>query len=243
VLHAYLDGELDAPGAAEFERHLEGCAACVRALEVQESLRSSIQHAQLNERMPATLHRKIRKLIREASVPSTMRRIFNMRLLAAAFVALLVTGISWKLLPRIPADSSFASSALAAEIVDAHIRSLQPGHLTDVTSTDQHTVKPWFDGQLAFAPPVSDLTEQGFPLVGGRLDVLEGQTVAALVYGRRKHYINVFVWPAGDSGDEQYTGAKNGYRWISWVQGGMRFCAVSDVNGDDLASFKELLSR
>ena len=132
---------------------------------------------------------------------------------------------------------------MATEIVDAHIRSLQPGHLADVQSTDQHTVKPWFDGKIAFAPPVRDLAEQGFPLVGGRLDVLEGQTVAALVYARRKHYINVFVWPERDGEDEQYTGAKNGYQWISWRQGGMRLCAVSDVSRDDLAALKELLTR
>ena len=127
--------------------------------------------------------------------------------------------------------------------MDAHIRALQPGHLTDVTSTDQHTVKPWFDGKVAFAPPVGDFAAQDFPLVGGRLDVFQGRTVAALVYGRRKHFISVFIWPDGTQNAEQYAGAMNGYQWISWKQGGLRFCAVADTNRDDLAALKDLIGR
>jgi len=115
--------------------------------------------------------------------------------------------------------------------------------LTDVASTDQHTVKPWFDGRIAFAPPVKDFAEEGFPLIGGRLDVLQGQNVAALVYGRRKHFINVFVWPEHAGEAEQYTGSKNGYNWISWKQGELRLCAVSDTNRDDLTALKDLVSR
>src|SRR5215468_6274810 len=216
LLHAYVDGELDAPRAAEFEQHLESCAACVRALEAQESLRSSIQHAQLYEALPANLESKIRRQLRDFSTPISTRKIYAWRWLAAAAALVLFVGISWKFLPNLRPDSNLSASAAAAEIVDAHIRSLQPGHLTDVASTDQHTVKPWFDGRVAFAPPVRDFTEEGFPLIGGRLDVLQGQNVAALVYGRRKHFINVFVWPERGGESEQYTGSKNGYQWISW---------------------------
>ena len=197
----------------------------------------------MSQKAPAALQSKIRSQLQETSTPSPAKNIFAWRWLAAAAAILLVAGISWRLLPRLRSDSSSTTIAMATEIVDAHIRSLQPGHLADVQSTDQHTVKPWFDGKIAFAPPVRDLAEQGFPLIGGRLDVLEGQTVAALVYARRKHYINVFVWPERDGEDEQYTGAKNGYQWISWRQGGMRLCAVSDVSRDDLAALKELLTR
>lgn len=241
ILHAYLDGELDAPRAAEFEQHLEGCAACTRDLETQESLRSSIQRAQLYEPAPLDLENKIRKQLAAVTEPRPVRRFPTFQWLAAAAALILAVGITWKVLPKQGAGSQFVASA--AEVVDSHIRSLQPGHLTDVTSTDQHTVKPWFDGKIPFAPPVKDFAEEGFPLIGGRLDVLEGQTVAALVYGRRKHFISVYVWPDRPGDAEQYNGTKSGYNWISWRQGELRLCAVSDTNRDDLAQLKELLSR
>ncbi len=164
----------------------------------------------------------------------------------AAAVVLLVAGASWKFEQKKHggADpSASAADAAAAELVDAHIRALQPGHLTDVTSADQHTVKPWFDGKIAFSPPVSDLGAQDFPLVGGRLDVFQGRTVAALVYGRRKHSISVFIWPDVTQDMEQYAGAMNGYQWISWKHSGLRFCAVADTNRDDLTALKELINR
>ncbi|HWZ99800.1 MAG TPA: anti-sigma factor [Candidatus Dormibacteraeota bacterium] len=243
VLHAYLDGELDAPGAAEFEQHLEGCTSCTRTLEAQESLRSTIQRSQLYEPLPLDLENKIRRQLRESSAPATRKKIYAWRWLAAAAAIILLVGVSWKVLPKFRANSDLSTSAAAAEIVDAHIRSLQPGHLTDVTSTDQHTVKPWFDGKVPFAPPVRDFAEEGFPLIGGRLDVLQGQTVAALVYGRRKHFISVFVFPEHGEESEKYSGAKNGYQWISWRQGELRLCAVSDTNRDDLAALKDLISR
>lgn len=240
VLHAYLDGELDAMRAAEFEQHVENCAACTREFEAQESLRSSIQRAQLYESMPPGLENKIRKQI-AAAEPRSLWKFPALQWLAVAVALLLVTGATWKILPMLHSGSELSASA--AEIVDAHIRSLQPGHLTDVASTDQHTVKPWFDGRIPFAPPVRDFTEEGFPLIGGRLDVLQGQTAAALVYGRRKHFISVYVWPERAGDVDQYSGVKSGYNWISWRQGELRLCAVSDTNRDDLAALKELISR
>ncbi len=239
ILHAYLDGELDAPRSAEFENHLEGCAACVRALEAEESLRSKIHQAKLYEPLPADLENKIRRQLREASAPAAKRLLWQW--LAVAASVLLFVGVAWNYKPRFGADSG--RIAFSSEIVDAHIRSLQPGHLTDVASTDQHTVKPWFDGRIAFAPPVKDFAEEGFPLIGGRLDVLQGQNVAALVYGRRKHFINVFLWPETDGEAEQYTGSKNGYNWISWKLGELRLCAVSDTGRDDLTALKDLIAR
>jgi len=162
----------------------------------------------------------------------------------AAAVVLLGAGASWKFAQKNregAEPSASAADAAAAELVDAHIRALQPGHLTDVTSTDQHTVKPWFEGKIAFSLPVSDFGAQDFPLVGGRLDVFQGRTVAALVYGRRKQFISVFVWPDVSQNMEQYAGTMNGYRWISWKQSGLRFCAVADTNRDDLAALKDLI--
>src|ERR1700720_2669126 len=134
-------------------------------------------------------------------------------------ILLLAAGASWRYAQKThggAVPSAPEADSAAAELVDAHIRALQPGHLTDVTSTDQQTVKPWFDGKIAFSPPVSDFAAQDFPLVGGRLDVFQGRTVAALVYGRRKHFISVFLWPDATQDMEQYAGAMNGYHWISW---------------------------
>lgn len=164
----------------------------------------------------------------------------------AAAVLLLVAGASWKLTQRNRAGaepSASAADAAAAELVDAHIRALQPGHLTDITSTDQQIVKPWFDGRIAFSPPVSDFGAQDFRLVGGRLDVFQGRTVAALVYGRSKNFISVFIWPDPTQDMEQYAGAMNGYQWISWKHTGLRFCAVAATNRGDLAALKDLFSR
>jgi anti-sigma factor RsiW len=163
-----------------------------------------------------------------------------------AATLLLAAGASWRYAQKnhggaVP--SATEADSAAAELVDAHIRALQPGHLTDVTSTDQQTVKPWFDGKIAFSPPVSDFGAQDFPLVGGRLDVFQGRTVAALVYGRRKHFISVFLWPDSTQDMEQYAGAMNGYHWISWKHSGLRFCAVGDTNRDDLVALKDLFSR
>lgn len=245
VLHAYLDGELEAPRAAEFKKHLEGCAACTRALESQESLRSSIQRAKLSEPLPSGLESKIRRQLPESPAPAHARakKIPVLRWLAAAAVLVLVAGASWRYGQKSREKVNAAVAAGAAEIVDAHIRALQPGHLTDVSSTDQHTVKPWFDGKVPFAPPVRDFADQGFPLVGGRLDVFQGQTVAAVVYGRRKHFVSVFIWLEPGPEAEEFTGAQNGYQWISWKQTGLRFCAVSDANADDLTALKNLFGR
>src|SRR5262250_3014885 len=163
LLHAYLDGELEAPRAAEFERHLEGCASCVHSLEAQESLRSSIQRANLYEPVPVGLENKIRRQLRESSTPASafVLKFPTLRWLAVAAAVLLFVGVSWKVLPKFRTDSSLSASNNSAEIVDAHIRALQPGHLTDVLSTDQHTVKPWFDGKVPFAPPVRDFAVEG----------------------------------------------------------------------------------
>jgi anti-sigma factor RsiW len=121
------------------------------------------------------------------------------------------------------------------------VRSLQPGHLFDVQSTDQHTVKPWFDGKLDFIPPVADFSAQGFPLVGGRLDVIDGHNVAALVYGRRKHFINVFMWPKRETESIESSGSREGYTWISGQSGDMEIYLVSDAAVSDLHELKSLI--
>jgi mycothiol system anti-sigma-R factor len=243
MIDGYLDGELDAVRAAEFERHLEQCPECVKALESQESLRSSLHRAQLYEKAPAQLRQKLLAGLRPAEpVPiSTRRRPVIAQWLAIAAVLLLLLYSGGRLIPGLSEKNN--QTALAAQIVDAHLRSLQPGHLTDVISTDQHTVKPWFDGKVDFAPPVQDFAADGFPLQGGRLDVVGGRTVAALVYGRRKHFVSVFIWPTGAPDTSPRTGSEQGYNWIGWQKGGMEFYAVSDTSSSDLDELQRLLSR
>lgn len=243
TIHGYLDGELDAVRAAEFERHLEQCPECIAALESQESLRSSFQRAQLYEKAPPRLREKVLASLRPAEPISisSRRRPVVAQWLAVAAVLLLLLYSGWRLTPGLGEKNN--QTIVAAQIVDAHLRSLEPGHLTDVVSTDQHTVKPWFDGKLDFAPPVQDLAEDGFPLAGGRLDVVGGRTVAALVYARRKHFVNVFVWPTSNPDAAPRTGAQQGYHWITWQKNGMAFWAVSDVAPSDLDDLQRLLSR
>jgi len=241
VLHGYLDGELDATGAAEFERHLESCRECATALGAEESLRSLLQRSGLYENAPVALRKKIRADLDAATASSAARGIPAWRWLAAAAALLIVATVSWFAWPRVQ-NSAASAPFTAAEIIDAHVRSLQPGHLTDVASTDQHTVKPWFDGKLAFAPPVKDYADEGFPLVGGRLDVLAGQNVAALVYSRRKHLINVFVLPTKEADTPIHPpGARQGYQWVHWRHQGMEYCAISDVSASDLHELAQLI--
>jgi mycothiol system anti-sigma-R factor len=242
VLHGYMDGELDAARAADFERHLISCADCVAVLEANESVRSSIQRAGLYERAPRALRQRIQAQISASTGASVVpiRKSAAWRWLAVAATLLFAVLLGWRLLPLVRGNGE---TTLASAVVDAHLRSLQPGHLEDVVSTDQHTVKPWFDGKLDFAPPVHDFVNQGFPLQGGRLDVVRGRTVAVLVYARRKHLINVFVWPTTEGDSEPVSGTQVGYYWIDWRKGGMEMCAVSDVNLDDLGELQQLLAQ
>jgi anti-sigma factor RsiW len=243
LVHGYFDNELDALGAAEFESHLQQCPECVAALDALESLRSTIIVAQPYEKMPASFRKKILAdlNVKIPTVIATARATTNWRWLAMAAAFLLLIYGGWRVASLSRGDSR--ETLMASKIVDAHLRSLQPGHLEDVISTDQHTVKPWFDGKIDFAPPVRDFSEQGFPLQGGRLDVVDNRTVAALVYGRRKHVVNVFVWPTSEKDAAPRTGSIHGYQWIDWRKQGMEFYAVSDASAPDLDQLQRLFSN
>ncbi|MFZ3329152.1 MAG: anti-sigma factor [Candidatus Acidiferrales bacterium] len=244
LLHAYFDGELDLVRSIEFEDHLKSCPDCSRDFANQQALRNSLQAPSLYQRAPENLKTKIRAQIPRKMQPqpvSTGRRTaIEWLAVAAAIVVAILLGA--KVIPNV--GSREQTDLLAEQIVASHIRSLQPGHLFDVQSTDQHTVKPWFDGKLDFAPPVTDLADKGFPLVGGRLDYLDQRDVAALVYQRQKHLINVFVWP-GESKTTKAAEVRTirGYNLVFWQENGMNFCAVSDLNAAELEQFTQLLRR
>ena len=245
TVHAYIDGELDAVRAAEFERHIEECGECRMILEQVESLRSRLRESDLYERAPVALEQRIRKQLSLPGAAKPEAAISWRRwLLAPAFALAAVVAVFWLALLLVQPHTR--SAQVTAELIDAHVRSLQPGHLTDVISTDQHTVKPWFDGKLDFSPPVTDFSDQGFPLIGGRLDYIGRRNVAALVYQRRKHLINVFVWPESSGGSSSNLETQrflNGYNFLGWWHGGVYFCAVSDVSVGDLRQLKELLDQ
>jgi anti-sigma factor RsiW len=158
---------------------------------------------------------------------------------AFAFGVVLALGVALGLGP----GAGTRPDELTNEVVASHVRSLMASHLMDVASTDQHTVKPWFNGKVDFSPPVSDFTEQGYPLVGGRLDYLEHRTVAALVYRRHAHPINLFVWPDGGADDKESMTSEQGYHVVQWRRNGMRFAAVSDVNSEELNVFADLVRQ
>lgn len=243
-LGAYIDGELPAAEAVGLAAHLVACEACSaeyrRLLSTVESM-----HQQLPPlRAPDALRARVEAAIRGQAGPSgllvpTPRTARPLRAWAVAAAVVLMIGAAYGLGAR----SRGASTAQMADaVLTAHVRSLQLGHLTDVVSTDQHTVKPWFTGKLDFSPAVPRLEADSFPLVGGRLDYVGGRAVAALVYKRRAHVINVMTYPAepGAAADLKIE-TRRGFQIASWSAGGMAYWAVSDLNADELRAFCALM--
>jgi anti-sigma factor RsiW len=240
LLHAYVDGEVDLVRSVEIEKHMEGCQACAGAVENLRVLASAMRSGGLYYQAPASLGLRLEKVLQRAGRSEAPPRRFGWQLIAVAASLLLAVYFVARMIPGIPHDAS--NNLVAQETLDSHLRSLMPGHLTDVQSTDQHTVKPWFNGKLDYSPPVTDFAQQGFPLTGGRLDSLDGRAVAVLVYQRRQHLINVYVWPAPGSADASVgASVRKGYNMLHWTRAAMNWWVVSDLNLDELKGFANLL--
>jgi anti-sigma factor RsiW len=237
LLHPYLDGELDLVRQVEIEEHLRTCGACSRIHQSQLALRSALQAGEMYFRAPAHLPERIRRLERPAEGKSWRPRPRSVAdWIGAAAAAALVAAVALFAWPALRRPS--ATERIAEDVVSAHIRSLMPGHLTDVASSENHTVKPWFAGKLDFSPPVVDLAVDGFALVGGRLDYAGGRPVAALVYRKGEHFINLFVWPSASTREpRETTDARQGYNLFAWTRGQMSFWAISDLNPTELRQF------
>ena len=233
---AYLDGELAATDAVELEAHLAGCASCGRFRDDRLALRAAIAARIPRPEAPDLLRQRVRVALREATTSSRARGPAAWRWLAlAASLAIVAIG-SWRLGTR-----HAASEILADQVLASHVRSLMPGHLDDVVSSDQHTVKPWFNGKLDFSPPVHDFSGRGYPLLGGRLDYLNGRPVAALVYGRRQHLINVFLWPAAGPVGSGAPLVRQGYHLLHWTTPEYAYWVASDLGLSELTDFAGLL--
>lgn len=264
LMDCYLDGELDPITSQAIEQHLRDCYNCEQAYKAHTALTHAISRGAPYYKAPRELRERIQSSLRAEIAEQPPRTVapdarpqratkqpepksilfgssWNWLPLAAAIVFAAI--IAWNFLPSLQRPD--AEQFLATQLIASHVRSLMANHLSDVASSDQHTVKPWLDAKLDFAPPVVDLTNAGFPLVGGRLDYLDNRAVAALIYQRRKHFINLFVWPASDA--SRRTAAKEisrqGYHLLHWIEGDFNYWAVSDVNKEDLQNFQHLFAE
>jgi anti-sigma factor RsiW len=263
LMDGYLDGELDPITSQTIEQHLRECHKCDQAYKTHGSLIRAIGNATPYYKAPAALRERIQSSLREEIAERPTRNVardsqvlfrrrqpelrtilwgtpWNWLGLAAAIVFAAI--IAWNVLPRLQRPG--AEQFLATQLIASHVRSLMANHLTDVASSDQHTVKPWLDAKLDFAPAVVDLSSDGFPLIGGRLDYLDNRPVAALIYQRRKHFINLFVWPAApDATRTPKTITRQGYQLLHWVDSDFNYWAVSDVSDNDLQALKQQFEK
>ena len=250
MIDPFIDGELEPAAAQTVAAHVTSCAACAHQIGEARAMSRAIRDELPSLAAPGALRSRIVDAIRapESGSPmsSAARHAWGQFWLAAAALYVVVGGAGWLLGVghgrSVAADGGV--SGLRDAVVASHLRSLQANHLLDVPSSDRHTVKPWFDGKVDFSPPVTDLVAQGFPLIGGRLDYVGGHPVAALVYGRARHVINLFLWPTttNETVDAPATTVR-GYHVQHWVRDGMTYWAVSDVAEPDLQTFASLVQN
>ncbi len=241
LLHGLLDGELDAANALSCEAHLQECPSCAAEFGRLRALRNRLRAPGVAFEAPPELRARVVAALERERAGSRMASVPRRRAFAgwvwggsAAALAACLAFVFFVQLPRV---------RVTDELVASHVRSLLAAHLVDVETSDRHVVKPWFAGKVDFSPPVLELADHGFPLVGGRLDYIQGRVVAAVVYRRRQHIINVFVWPEGAAAPAGASSRHDGYNVTGWSQRGLQFWAVSDVDPADLrqlrAAFEE----
>ena len=241
LMHGYLDGELDLVRNLEMEGHLQTCPACAQVLANYRSLQSALRNDAFYFKAPNSLETRIRSSLGKTPSRTRTLRIRTWATLGAIAASILIIfALGW----MATREGYSAKDLLVREIVSSHVRSLMATHLTDVPSSDQHKVKPWFKGQLDFSPPVKDLSKEDFALIGGRLDYVGDRPVAALVYQRRKHVINLFIWPSTpDSATSSVALTRQGYHLIQWTEGGLTYWAASDLNEKELEEFVALVRK
>lgn len=237
LLSPHLDSELDLLRSVELEQHLQTCPDCRRRAQQTKVARAAVRERATYFTAPAGLREKIM-----ATLPAPKRTAAAPVWLNSGVAFALLVIVVWTVYSNLPLGRSH--QRVTEEIVAGHVRALMANHLTDVASSDRHTVKPWFNGKLDFSPPVVDLAAQGFPLFGGRLDYLSNRAVAALIYHHDRHVINLFIWPASatESSPVKLL-ARDGYNIVHWSTAGMEYWAVSDLNSMDLRNFSAILTK
>jgi anti-sigma factor RsiW len=238
LLQALIDGELDAGHARDVENHVESCPHCAAMLKDYREMSLAMADAGVRYTAPAALRARIEAALPQPRQLQSRRAVLRGFAMGSAVSALAATGLVAVVLRHDDMER------IQSEVVSAHLRSLQAGHLTDVVSTDQHTVKPWFNGRLDVSPPVIDLTAQGFTLIGGRLDYVDARPIGAVVYRRRQHVINLFV---AQTSSTEHRNVKSetlqGFNIHRWTEGGLNYWAISDLGTDELAEFCQKFER
>ena len=238
LLHGLLDGELDAANATALEAHMKTCAGCAAEFRALQDLRVRIATPEIAYRAPAALRQRLEAMAADAGAKAAPRRLRAAApwALSGGFASLAATLAVMLSLPN--------TAVLENQLIASHVRSTMEQHLVDVETSDRHTVKPWFNGRVDFAPPVVDLKDEGFPLVGGRMDYVDSKTVAAIVYRRNKHVVNLFVWKAKPGLSEAWAAkSRDGYSVEHWTQDGLEFWAVSDIESRDLKTFHQAFAK
>jgi len=239
LLHSYFDGELSTLDAVEFGRHVEECSDCGTTLVNLDLLSGTLQLSQLYAPAPASLLREVRYKLSSMTPARASAKPLLWQWAAAAAALLLLALAAWKLSPQLGDDDY--ETEIAGEIVDMHMRSLEAGYTTGITSHDERVVKEFVERKLKFALPVRDFADGGFVLQGGRVDVVEGRSMAALVYAHEGRLIDVFIWPTRKPDSSPRVGSQRSFQWVDWRKGKLEFCAVSDVDPTDLKQLYRLI--
>jgi anti-sigma factor RsiW len=242
LMQGYIDGELDLVTALSLEDHIQNCPKCEEMYRDYLTLRTGLSDKSLYFESPSGLRQRIRSHVRKEIHVPVYRRITSRGWLEVVGGLAIVALLLWMLVGGMSAPS--VANHLIDDLVGSHVRSLMVSHLTDVTSSNLHVLKPWFSGKIDFSPLIRDASDHGFPLVGARLDYVAGNPVAAVVYRRGQHVINLFMWrSASDNKIPDTVVTRQGYNLVHWTQGSMTFWLVSDLNRKELEDFGRILQQ